>query len=832
LASRSTIEQRISLQGGKEILEQLRQLGAAGEQAFKQIEDAANRAGTIDGRVGKTIAQLKDAFKELGAAGGRLRTEFAAVGRSTVNVGTAFRNAAIRTTAIVGAVTVAAGSLVLFTKSAADAADQAGKTAQSLGLTVEQFGRLKFAANQSGLDDSQFGRAISQINELVGEATTGNEKFIKLLINTGVQLRDTSGNIRGANEVLGDIAQRFSEMPDGVRKSALAIELFGDKLGPQLIPFLNQGRDGIRALGDEAARLGLIFTNEQVKNAEEFNDALSALGAAVAGAKNQIALLFAPVLTTGINELIDLIAENREAVQEYAETIVNKAIPVVEDFFRLLSGEGAFETDFFQKAVDSVVFFAQSLEGAVTNIIIPAIQLIIAQFDLLASAINSVFGSDLTGVQIFISVLVLQLTGALNVVFAALGLVISSVRFLIAAFGLAGPAIKVAVGLFNLLRLAGLAVVASISGLLSIPGAVVAVVAVAIAAIIIFWDEIVAASKVAIDAIIAAVRPIAEGIRAAFNGVAEIGAAAWNKVAEAALAFWDRVKQAANSAVEFIERQIENLVGVWNRVADAAIGIWEGFKNAASDAIDFVSRQIDRLKAAVDRLRAAIRRIRSSDSSSSSGGSSTDDAAPAPGFAKGGKIRGRGTGTSDSILAWLSDGEYVIKARAVRHYGNEVLSAINSMRLPKNSFRKFATGGPVSVPAFQSVRAAFNEASLPSLGASAPSGESLGWTGRLLGALLTPTLDTLRTLPRFAAGGPVSITNVLDGLGDSMNLRLPAFANGGMATGAGGRPVNINIGGQEFGPMYAEEAVVENLSRYASQRKVTSLGRKPGWYGR
>lgn len=60
-------------------------------------------------------------------------------------------------------------------------------------------------------------------------------------------------------------------------------------------------------------------------------------------------------------------------------------------------------------------------------------------------------------------------------------------------------------------------------------------------------------------------------------------------------------------------------------------------------------------------------------------------------FAMGGVISGPGTATSDSIPAMLSDGEYVIKADAVRRVGLPMLDAINS-----GAVRRFAQGGYVS----------------------------------------------------------------------------------------------------------------------------------------
>lgn len=48
-------------------------------------------------------------------------------------------------------------------------------------------------------------------------------------------------------------------------------------------------------------------------------------------------------------------------------------------------------------------------------------------------------------------------------------------------------------------------------------------------------------------------------------------------------------------------------------------------------------------------------------------------------YATGGIVRGPGTGTSDSIRAWLSNGEGVINARAVRHYGERTINMLNNL---------------------------------------------------------------------------------------------------------------------------------------------------------
>jgi hypothetical protein len=53
-----------------------------------------------------------------------------------------------------------------------------------------------------------------------------------------------------------------------------------------------------------------------------------------------------------------------------------------------------------------------------------------------------------------------------------------------------------------------------------------------------------------------------------------------------------------------------------------------------------------------------------------------------PGFAEGGPVHGPGTSTSDSIFARLSNGEFVIRAAAVRKWGVALFEQLNSLKTP------------------------------------------------------------------------------------------------------------------------------------------------------
>lgn len=84
-------------------------------------------------------------------------------------------------------------------------------------------------------------------------------------------------------------------------------------------------------------------------------------------------------------------------------------------------------------------------------------------------------------------------------------------------------------------------------------------------------------------------------------------------------------------------------------------------------------------------------------------------------FASGGIIYGPGTSTSDSIPAMLSNGEYVVRAAAVRKIGLPTLNAINAGR-------GFADGGIVSASAF------VGKSQAPAKSTSVPANVSLSIT--------------------------------------------------------------------------------------------------------
>lgn len=116
----------------------------------------------------------------------------------------------------------------------------------------------------------------------------------------------------------------------------------------------------------------------------------------------------------------------------------------------------------------------------------------------------------------------------------------------------------------------------------------------------------------------------------------------------------------------------------------------------------------------VDAYTTTGENTKSTSAGNSAGFGAAGKANKASGFASGGHIRGPGTGTSDSIPAMLSDGEYVVKASSVKKYGTGFMNAVNKGH--------YANGGEVGGPSPAGVPSTTGKTSSKSTTATTSSG--------------------------------------------------------------------------------------------------------------
>ena len=209
------------------------------------------------------------------------------------------RGAAGGLSGALGAILPAVGvaGIAAMGKQAIDAADNLNDLSQRVGVAVPTLSRFGAAAEDSGTSIEEVAKAMGRLSRgIVDPASKTNEA----LKSIGVSSTDAAGRVRSVDAIMLDLADRFSKMPDGAEKTALALELFG-KSGMNLIPMLNGGRD---ALSQYAATID----KDMAEAADKFNDALNAVSRSLAGPFNKAVTALLPLIT-GLAEGIAGLAE-------------------------------------------------------------------------------------------------------------------------------------------------------------------------------------------------------------------------------------------------------------------------------------------------------------------------------------------------------------------------------------------------------------------------------------------------------------------------------------------------------------------------------------------
>ncbi len=191
-----------------------------------------------------------------------------------------------------------------FVKAGAEAADQLEKLSQRTGIGVEQLQKLQYAANIADVSHEQLGKGLDKLAKNMAAAATQGGKQAEAFDAMTISVKDAEGKLRPTADVLGDVAEKFSRYKDGAEKSALAQVLFG-KTGAELIPLLNQGREGLAALGDEAERFGIILDEQTIRGAAEFEEDLKKLHSGASGLKTVLAAEMAPTLDAIAKQMLE-----------------------------------------------------------------------------------------------------------------------------------------------------------------------------------------------------------------------------------------------------------------------------------------------------------------------------------------------------------------------------------------------------------------------------------------------------------------------------------------------------------------------------------------------
>lgn len=271
---------------------------------------------------------------------------------------------------LVGATRIAARATFGFVKSVAEQNDVIAKTARTLSITSDEYQRLSFSADRSGIAMKTMERGILNLNKGLAQAgTTTGKLFDNALRRLGVTMDDL--NLLNTEERLGFLGEALKDVTDETQRTEIAQRIFGERAGPRLANLLREGEAGIRALGDEAEKLGFVLGEKTLAQSEAFVDSLTNINAVITGLKRSIVTTLIPGVKKGVEQFQKWIITNREFIKQKVTVVINT---LSKAFLLLLANSDKIVEKFeaFVNVVSDIVsFIADMVEavGGVTNVI-------------------------------------------------------------------------------------------------------------------------------------------------------------------------------------------------------------------------------------------------------------------------------------------------------------------------------------------------------------------------------------------------------------------------------------------------------------------------------
>lgn len=266
------------------------------EAQTKDLEKALRRIpGITEAEVEKMSKEMKKHFKE---------TERAAA-KSSKRVGDSFKKAGKAVGAIGAGVALAGAAVIAFGQHLADLSNELVDASTKTGLTVENLGGLRLAAEGAGVAFAQLEPGLIKLQAAIKNAAEGSGPAADAFERLGVNAKDAEGNLRNADDVFNDITASLSQVENQTEKSALAMDIFGMRAGPALLQ--SGALDNMQAFNDLAKEFGI----NMAENSEEmglFQRAMAEVKLVLQGIGSD--MLQAATGSDGLNKSIFTLSDN------------------------------------------------------------------------------------------------------------------------------------------------------------------------------------------------------------------------------------------------------------------------------------------------------------------------------------------------------------------------------------------------------------------------------------------------------------------------------------------------------------------------------------------
>ena len=207
------------------------------------------------------------------------------------------------------ALTAASASMAYFVERTTQAAGELEKFRLLTGISTNTLQGWMYAAERAGGSADSLQQDLMGLTKSMSSPIPG--EFNHALFMLGVNLRKSNGELKSADEILLNVADKFQGMSK-VRQIQWASRI---GISDDTLLLLQQGRGAIDAYMQQAKDIPTIVNEKNLRMAREFTIQMTLLRRIVTYLSQTAASAAGPILSRIVKDVQDLLAANKEFIQ-------------------------------------------------------------------------------------------------------------------------------------------------------------------------------------------------------------------------------------------------------------------------------------------------------------------------------------------------------------------------------------------------------------------------------------------------------------------------------------------------------------------------------------
>ena len=173
------------------------------------------------------------------------------------------------------------------------------------GISTENLQKYNAVAELVDVSTETMTKSMAKNLKSMTSAQEGTGAMAEAYGKLGVSVTNADGSLRDSETVYWETIDALKNVTDETERDSIAMVLLG-KSAQELNPLIAQGSEGIKALGDEAVKMGAVLSEDALNSLGAVDDEMQRFSSITSATSNLFASAFAPAISTlmgGVNDL-------------------------------------------------------------------------------------------------------------------------------------------------------------------------------------------------------------------------------------------------------------------------------------------------------------------------------------------------------------------------------------------------------------------------------------------------------------------------------------------------------------------------------------------------